>query len=47
MYDVVDSTSNTLSMSMEGGGGVGVAADGTEGGGAVALEGGDTSPTYP
>ena len=37
MYNYVDASSNTLSTSMEGGGG---AADGTEGGGAVALEGG-------
>jgi hypothetical protein len=36
IYDVVDSTSNTLSTSMKGGGGT----DGTEGEGAVALEGG-------
>jgi hypothetical protein len=40
IYDVVDSTSNTLSTSMEGGGGAGVGADETEGRGAVALEGG-------
>jgi hypothetical protein len=40
IYDVVDSTSNTLSTSMKGGGSAGVGADGTEGEGAVALEGG-------
>ncbi|KAM0845874.1 hypothetical protein ACQ4PT_056064 [Festuca glaucescens] len=40
MYDVVDSTSNTLSTSMVGGGGASVASDGTEGGGAMALEDG-------
>jgi hypothetical protein len=40
IYDVVDLTSNTLSTSMEGGGGAGVGTDGTKGEGAVALEGG-------
>jgi hypothetical protein len=40
IYDVVDSTSNTLSTSMKGGCGSGIGADGTEGEGAVALEGG-------
>jgi hypothetical protein len=39
-YDVVYSTSNTLSTSMEGGVAAGVAADGTKGGRVVVLEGG-------
>jgi hypothetical protein len=40
IYNVVDSTSNTLSTSMKGGGGAGVGVDRMGGEGAVALEGG-------